>query len=343
MTERIEAYERQEQTGVLLNANECSWGFPEDIRKEIQAALFKVNLNRYPDNDQTELLEAYASVVGVAKENLLAGNGSDQMLGILIGTFSEKGKTVFTDIPDFSMYDYYASVYHADIRKFSLQEDGRFSIPEFIAEGKKNHASMVIFSNPNNPTGHCLSLQEVEELLNGFKDIPVIVDEAYIEFADEKSSISLIDTYPNLYVTRTLSKAYGLAGARVGFMISCQDNMAVIKPKAVPYALNSLSMKTASVVLKHQDIVQKSIQKIKLEREKMYREISSLKTFHFFKSQANFLYGRCDHIDQLKALFDQENIRIRTYGEDCHFRITIGNEKENAAVMQVLRKYEELQ
>lgn len=341
MTKKIETYAAARQKGILLNANECTDNLSSEIIQEIQQAIPSIAFNRYPDNDETDIRKAYADVLHIDSDMVLAGNGSDQMLGLMIGTFLGKGKVLYTYDPDFSMYDYYASSYEAEVEKFQLNADGTLDIPAFIQRGKDVHASLVVFSNPNNPTGNCLNSEEIQEILKGFKDIPVIVDEAYIEFSDKESSIALLSQYDNLYVTRTLSKAYALAGIRLGFLISSKKNMDAIRPLAVPYALNSVTMKIGEIVLSHYDEVMEHVHHVKDMRNALYEETKKFQSLHFWPSQGNFLHGCCDHKDRLLELFAEKNIVIRDYKNSNAFRISIGNEEENSLVLSVLKKYEE--
>lgn len=338
MEKKIESYTTHVQSGILLNANEGSNNLDTKIVEEIKEAMNDIAFNRYPDNDQTELLEAYGKVIGVKKENLLAGNGSDQMLGLLIGTFLSKGKKLYTFDPDFSMYDYYASCYEADVKKYPLNDDGTLDVDAFIENGKD--ASLVMFSRPNNPSGYCLNQEEIKKVLEGFQGIPVVVDEAYIEFAKEDSAIQLLKEYNNLYVTRTLSKAYGVAGIRVGFLISNEENMKVMKSGSVAYALNSVTMKIGTIVLKYADTFQKQAKIISQKRDAMYEQVKNLNKITFYPSQGNFLHGKTDNKEKLLKMFEEKNIVIRDYKDDT-FRITIGNDDENQVVLEVLKKYEE--
>ncbi len=337
MEKKIEAYTTHVQTGILLNANEGSHNLDTKIIEEIKVAMNDIAFNRYPDNDQTELLEAYAKVIGVKKENLLAGNGSDQMLGLLIGTFLSKGKKLYTFDPDFSMYDYYASCYEADVKKFPLNDDGTLDVDAFIENGKD--ATLVMFSRPNNPSGYCLTQDEVKKVLDGFKNIPVVVDEAYIEFSKEESAIELLNEYDNLYVTRTLSKAYGVAGIRVGFLVSNEENMKDMKSRSVAYALNSVTMKIGVIVLKYSDVFLKEAKEICRRREEMYEKVKDMKSITFYPSQGNFLHGKTMNKEKLLKMFEEKNIVIRNYQDDT-FRITIGSDDENQAVLEVLQRYE---
>ncbi len=338
MEKKIETYTTHIQKGILLNANESSLNLNSKIIEEIKDSLDTIDFNRYPDNEQTELLDAYGKVIGLDKDHLLAGNGSDQMLGLVIGTFLSKGKSLYTFDPDFSMYDYYASCYEAEVKKYPLNDDGTLDVDVFIENGKD--VSLVMFSRPNNPSGYCLTQEEIKKVLEGFKEIPVVVDEAYIEFSDEESAISLINQYDNLYVTRTLSKAYSVAGIRVGFLISNTKNMADMKRRSVVYALNSVTMKIATIILKYANDFQLEAKEIAKRRDAMYEQVKDMKKVTFYPSQANFLHGKTNQKEQLLQLFQQQNIVIRNYKDDT-FRITIGTEEENEKVLCVLKQFEE--
>jgi histidinol-phosphate aminotransferase len=334
-------YKTHVQTGTLLNANERSLPLSETLREEIAACLKDAAFNRYPDSSQTELRSAYAEVIGVNADQLIAGNGSDQILGYLIGTFLGPGKTLMTLDPDFSMYDYYASSYGASVIKYPIDLTQDFTVGEFAAWAKEQGGDMILFSNPNNPSGICLDHDEIREILNAFPQIPVVIDEAYIEFADVKSCADIVNDYPNLYVTRTLSKAFGLAGIRTGFLVTSEANAAPLREGYVPYALNTLSMKTASVVLQHADELLEYAEAVKTERRKLYEKAAALKCLKLFPSQANFLYGESEHKQQLLDKFAKAGIVIRDYRGKNAFRITIGTEEENEAVWKVLQTVEE--
>jgi histidinol-phosphate aminotransferase len=334
-------YRTEQKEGILLNANEADWNLSSQIIEEIKESVGHISFNRYPDNSMKDLLNAYGRVVDLDEKQLLAGNGSDQMLGMMIGSFLGKGKVLYTLQPDFSMYDYYADSYEAVVRKYETKEDGEIDIPSFIEQGKKVKADMVLFSNPNNPTGHCLNIESIEQILNGFKDIPVAVDEAYIEFANQKSALSLLSRYSNLYVTRTLSKAYGIAGVRIGFLASSKENMKPLKDNAVPYALNSLSMEAGRIVISHAEEIQARREETVSERERMYNEVKDMKTVHFFPSQANFLYASCEVKEELLKAFKNAEITVRNYDDRCHFRLTVGSRENNEKVQSVLKTFEE--
>lgn len=332
-------YQSSGRGKILLNANELSCGLPDSVVREIAEGMREIAFNRYPDQTQEELLQAYGRVCGMPSSCLLAGNGSDQMLGYLIGTYLGSGRTLFTLDPDFSMYDYYASTYETNVRKY--RPDGECDVERWIREAQEAQADMIMFSNPNNPTGSCLSHADIVRLLEAFRNIPVVVDEAYIEFADVPSCAPMTADYDNLFVTRTLSKAYGLAGVRTGFLIGNETVMKNLKKAFVPYALSTPAMKIAIIVLSHAQEYVPVIAEIRRERERMYAEISKSKRIAVLPSQANFLCCRTDNTEDLLCLMEESGISVRSYPDGKTFRITIGTPEENNQVLSVLTRYEE--
>lgn len=337
MSKKIEMYRSHVQTGILLNANESPYGVTKPVMEEIMKVVPAIAFNRYPDDSYQDLYDVYAKVMHLHAEQLIAGNGSDQMLDLVMSLYLGHTKTLYTIAPDFGMFDYYASKYEADIEKFCTNEDGSFDVDAFIEQGKSKPVDLVIFSNPNNPTGHCLSAEEVRHIVESF-DCPVLVDEAYMEFSDQ-SVLAYIDRYDNLMVTRTLSKAYGLAGLRVGFLVSNADRIAQMRRRKVPYALNTVSQKIAEIVLRHYEDIQWVVEQTRSFRDEMLDKISLLRFLTFYPSQANFIYGKADNKELLLKLFKESDITIRNFNHTHYFRISIGSKEENEAVLKVLTQY----
>lgn len=330
----IETYTAKKNGTIMLNANELYCNITDEIQQEFVEALSKLSFNRYPDETNAQLIQAYANVMNLESTQILAGNGSDEMLGLLIGTFLGKGKRLYTLAPDFSMYDYYASMYEADIEKYACDEDGGFDIYEFIEHGRECNVDMILFSNPNNPTGHTLCNLELEKITAAFPSIPVIIDEAYAEFSEE-TMLDMLDIYPNLYVTRTLSKAYGLAGARLGFLISNTHNIAKLRPNVVPYNISSITQCIGTIVLSHADAYHDIITQVKKERDALYERVKAFNRITFYPSGANYLYGRSEQKTALLQALEEKGIIIRTYQDDT-FRITISSPEDNEQVYQIL-------
>ena len=331
-------YEAKKCGKIMLNANESSINISNDIKYELIEKIKEIPFNRYPDETSSELINAYAKVTGISPECIIAGNGSDEMLGFMIGYFLGKDKNLYTLSPDFSMYDYYAAVQESNVVKYSTNEDGSFDVEGFISGGIENHADMVIFSNPNNPTGYCLGKDDLRKIVEAFAPVLVIVDEAYGEFSDV-TMIDEIENFDNLYVTRTLSKAYGLAGARIGFLAGSKNNIEVLRKHIVPYNISRLDQMAGTVVLSHADEYVEKVREICDEREKMYEFLSGLKSLKVYPSKANYIYGRCKKKEIMIGRLEEEGIVIRTYNDDS-FRITIGTKEENDIVKKCLSLFD---
>lgn len=329
-------YKVHSQKGILLNANESSKNLSSAIRKEIQEAIFDIDFNRYPDDACSLLCETYGNWIGVPASCILAGNGSDQHLGFLIGMFLEKGKKLLTLSPDFGMYDYYASSYHADVVRFNVDPLKPMDVDELISFGKKEDPQLILFSNPNNPTGHYVSNEQIQKICDAFA-CPVVIDEAYGEFAPD-SCLSLLETCQNLYITRTLSKAFGLASARIGFLISSLSNMEKLRDYHVPYSVNSLSMAAATIVLKHASEFEGEIDRIKKERDQFLSKTYT--SLSLSKSDANFLLIQTVKISKLLSMFAQKGLCVRSYENKNYCRVTIGTTQENRQIQEVLDAFE---
>lgn len=325
----IKTYQADQSEGIYLNANESVENLPLSIREEIAAAVLNLEYNRYPADDCQGLLDAYANVLGISSEMLIAGNGSDEMLGLLISVYASN-KTIYTLDPDFSMYDYYASMQSATLLKYEHDLDRPFDVEDFIAKGEKS--SLVLFSNPNNPTGMALTTQQLCRIIEAFAPKLVIIDEAYSEFNDE-TMLDKLNEYDNLILTRTLSKAYGSANLRVGFAISNQNIIKDLKSAKVPYNVNGFSQLAATIVLNHAAMFKQRIEEIIQEREKMLMACQQLEHFKCYDSKANFIYFKSEY----KALFLKRlgKIKVRNYSDDS-FRITIGNKEQNQEIIDLL-------
>lgn len=331
---KIEGYSGRAEGKILLNANELYMDMTKEMEAEIIAGLKEISFNRYPDTTNKRVIDAYAAAMDLNPACILAGNGSDEMLGFLIGSFLGKDKTLYTLAPDFSMYDYYCSMQDAEIAKFQCETDGSWNLEAFIAQGKGLNPQMILFSNPNNPSGFAMDNASLCTLVEAFPDIPVIIDEAYGEF-NEESMLEYIGKYENLYVTRTLSKAYGLAGARIGFLVGHPAKIAALRNNVVPYNVNSFTQMLAGIVLSHKDEYAVHIAQLKQMRDVMAQRLSVLKQITIYPSKANYLYGRSPIKAQMMEALEAQGIIIRSYQDDS-FRITIGTEAENELVCTIL-------
>lgn len=183
-----------DKVGIRINGNESCKNIEKNELDEIIKEIKKINFNRYPDDESLNLRKAYAEVVGIGEENVIAGNGSDEMISLIINYQITKKKVVLTINPDFSMYDFYTSLNEGVVKKYNTENDGSFSVDRFIEYGRRVNPNLIIFSNPNNPTGHVISNDEIIFILEAFKDILIVVDEAYYEFYGQ-GMIGYIEKY----------------------------------------------------------------------------------------------------------------------------------------------------
>ncbi len=319
-----------------MNANESYKNIDTIIMEEIKNSIQSLPFHRYPDSESVSLRQAYTKIVNRQVEECIAGNGSDELLGLMIALHIKQGKTLYTLAPDFSMYDYYVSMNEGSILKYKCSIHDTFDVKAFIAQGKQNKVDLIIFSNPNNPTARKLSVVQIQSILEAFASIPVIVDEAYIDFC-EGSMLDYIDAYSNLYVTRTLSKAYALAGIRCGFLLSNASNIAVINQYKVPYNVNSVTQSIASIALQHHALFMTRIEEIKQARDDFYHAYLQINPswMTLYPSETNYIYGICSNKPLFFKALQKQGIQIRDYADDT-FRITIGSKEENAMLLTII-------
>jgi histidinol-phosphate aminotransferase len=216
-----------------------------------------------------------------------------------------------------------------------------FNVEEFIELGKQENMDLIIFSNPNNPTGIGIDLENIISILEAFKDTTVLVDEAYYEFYG-KSMIPYINKYKNLIVTRTLSKAWGLASLRVGFLISHEDNICELLNYKVPYTISSFSQNLASIVLRYPENVLNNAKQIIEQREELYKNLKEVEknaamSIQFYPSKGNYIYGKTAHKEALIKGLENNGIVIRNFSDDT-FRITVGSPMQNRKVVDGINK-----
>lgn len=325
---------------IRLNSNENYENINGTCLKDILLNC-NIELNRYPDSDSLDLRETYAKFLNLKKENILAGNGSDEMIGLIVSTVINKGKKVVTVDPDFSMYDFYVNDREGTLIKYKSCEDGGFNINDFIEKVKDINPSLILLSNPNNPTGYSLSVENMKLLLNTFKDTNILIDEAYFEFSGI-TMVPFINEYNNLLVTRTLSKAWGLAALRLGFLIGNEFLINKLSQNKVPYNVNLITQLIAINAINNPQNMEKSVELTVKERERLFEKLSNIQIenkdkIKFYKSNANFIFGKSEYLDNIKEFLNKENILIR-YFKNNTFRVTVGSSEENDIFIAYIKK-----
>jgi histidinol-phosphate aminotransferase len=295
--------------------------------KQALRECLEMDLEQYPSTYGDNLRRELASFYGLHMDNFVVGNGSDEILDILFKTFMEPRGNVVMAYPAYSLHGWFATINGGGATEVNLCPDFQLDVDAMLcAKG-----NLVIVCTPNNPTSNTFRKEDVLRLVRE-SDRPVVVDEAYGEFAGE-SFIPLVDKYPNLIVTRTFSKAYALAGMRIGYAIAGKEMTLAMQKVKVPYSLSKVSEHVGVKALQDQDFVRRTVQVVNGERKRLEKGLRDL-GFHVFPSEANFILFRCpyDSGEIIKRLAAKK-VLIRDFGkkrmlENCA-RTTIGTREQN--------------
>ena len=327
---KIEPYEPNEACfRVKLDANENNTPIPLHIRREIGDAIADNMLNRYPDPASSELCEKYASFFGISPKEIVAGCGSDELINIIVSFFTQSGDALLCFKPDFSMYSFYCAAHGikcecVEKKNLALETD------DIIEAARKTHPKIIIFSNPCNPTGTGIEVCEIERLLSSVNSL-VIVDEAYMDFWDQ-SAIKLISKYDNLIVLRTCSKAFAMAGIRLGFAIGASELIDEIKKAKSPYNVSVLTQIAASIAFDYAPVLREGVHKICDKRDELYLKMENLSAksdgeLAVFPSKANFIFFKAVRDGELDEYLKSNGIIIRSFGNGF-MRVSIGEAHE---------------
>ena len=365
----MEAYEVETiEANIIVNANENNYPTPEIIRQEVETLIKNFSFNRYPPMKSENLRELIARELGLDMHLIQISNGSSELLEKACYAFGGAGKKIAVPWPSFSMYGEYADLADSQALRYNLTEAGYVDPDVVIELCQKEKPALLIICNPNNPTGNYNPLALMEKIIANVS-CPVIMDEAYMEFAlgqeAETSTLSLLNKYDNFMVFRTFSKAYGLAGMRGGYGVGPRKLMDELSKVLLPYTVNAFTLKLAEIVYKNKAAYKEQINLILAERDKFAAELKNL-GFEVFDTATNFVCFRPDKTlaDKLQAAY------VKKYGEDktgleaagkflfkellaqsiltrdftghpilkgC-LRITIGTPEENILILQAIKK-----
>jgi histidinol-phosphate aminotransferase len=301
---------------------------------------FSNGMNRYPDPQQKDLKVAIADKKDIYIENILLGNGSDEVLDLIFRAFCEPNQdNIITLPPTYGMYGVLASINAIENREVLLNEEFQPNV-DAILDAVDANTKIIFLCSPNNPTGNSFSDESIIKILNNFKGL-VVLDEAYIDFSANKSWLNELNDFPNLIITQTLSKAYAMAGLRIGILYASKPIITVLNKIKPPYNVNILSQEAAEKKLL-QSTLKAQVRKILVEKEKL---VSALKATKFIKkvfpSDANFILVKVDEATYRYQQFLENGVVVRNRSnqplcENC-LRITVGNKEENERLMEVLK------
>jgi histidinol-phosphate aminotransferase len=311
-------------SGIFMDANENPYG----------------SLNRYPDPYQKELKAAVSRFKGIEEEKIFLGNGSDEIIDLCFRIFCNPGTDMaLTFTPTYGMYEVSASVNDVKVTKLSLNESFQIDIPKLEPFLSDETLKLIFICSPNNPTSNSMNYSDVEYIISRFNGI-VVIDEAYIDFSEKPSFISLIGKYPNLILMQTFSKAFGLAAVRVGMAFSSPDIIQYFNKLKPPYNISTINQKAALKKLGKTDEYRKQVKKIKEERERLTESLKKMRvTEKVYPSDANFLLVRVNDANYIYNTLIDKNIIVRNRSSvigNC-IRITVGKPYENNKLINALK------
>ena len=318
--------------GVFLDANENPLG-----------SVTKENYNRYPDPLQKEVKNRLGKIKGVNSEQIFLGNGSDEAIDLLFRAVCKPGvDNVITMPPTYGMYEVSANINDVEVKEIPLSADFEIRI-ENVLTAIDQHTKMIFVCSPNNPTGNCLKQESIETILNRFNGL-VVIDEAYIDFAPGKTFVNKLDQYPNLVVLQTFSKAWGMAGLRLGIAYASKEIITVINKIKPPYNINQYTQALALEALDNSSKKDAMVTEILLQRGALIKGFSGIKFItKIYPSDANFVLIKTEDGKKVYDFLVDKKIITRdrskvTLCEGC-IRITVGTKEENELLLKVLKEY----
>ena len=322
--------------GIFLDANENPLG-----------SVTPENWNRYPDPYQVEIKEKIAPIKGCRPSQIFLGNGSDEPIDLIIRlTCEPKEDNIIILPPTYGMYEVSALVNNVEIQKIPLTTDYQLDVDKIIASINPK-TKLIFICSPNNPTGNLIDRKAILEIIENFQQGIVIIDEAYNDFSDEPSFVPELDSFPNIMVLQTFSKAWGLASLRLGMAFGSEELIKLLNKIKYPYNINGLTQRALLENIHNIDFVKDSVKKLNKNREKVIFELKKLpNVLTIFPSDANFLLVK---FTDAKRIFDyliEQKVIVRDRSKvilcEDSLRISIGSEEENHVLLNLLNQYKPL-
>lgn len=330
--ETIPRYVPHAVKGHALNQNESQYVFPERLKTAIRE--LPLDLSHYPVNELTALKQSYAAYAGVSPQQLMVGSGSDELLAILCQAILDADDVVAAPIPDFSMYGIYTHIARGN---FVQPDADGLSFKALMQTIEAERPKLVLISNPNNPTGKMWSLDDLETIAS---EVPyLVVDEAYIDFTMEDSFKDRLADHANVIILRTLSKAFGLANLRIGFMIADERLIEKIDRFRSPFNVSGLSAAVATVVLNDSAYIDESISFHQTQRQKLETLLAPIG--NVLPSRANFLYVETPDSEAWAARFLKKDVHVRAFADGI--RVSAGTDEAYRLLQQTIEEVTSLE
>lgn len=333
---KLAAYHVDEtQVRIKLDAMENPYPLPDSVGREVAAVVRNARINLYPDPSGKELKKAIAALWKMKPDQMMLGNGSDELIQAVILAF---GGPVLIPVPTFAMYDITSRALGQNVVTMPLDEDFDLDADAMIMMAKQSKARVVFLACPNNPTGNRFSDGAVKKILDN-TGAAVVIDEAYYSFSG-RSWLPRLIKYPNMILLRTLSKI-GFAGLRVGVLTASRQIVNELNKIRLPYNINSLSQAVAVSALRHKKIIERQISELISEREKLYNKLSQLAGVTAYPSETNFILIRTGHASDVHTKLKRAGILVKNLDKpgplrNC-LRVTIGTPEENNEFLKTFK------
>ena len=320
---------------IKLNQNENPYPVPDEIKDEILSAVKSLKWGVYPDYNSVELKNAISEYTGVAPEGILVGNGSNEMILSVYLAAVSKGEKILVTSPTFAVYLLLGNIVEGELISVNLREDLQFDAGALIETKENLNPKLTVIPSPNNPTGCVLTPEETENLIAAGDGITVI-DEAYIQFTGNPDGAArLIDKFPNLVILRTFSKAFCAAGLRIGYALTNPALAGEFRKTILPYNVDIFTQTAAIVLIQRRSFIEKTIEIIVQERERIFNELMKISGIKAYPSYANFILIKILR-EEPKYVYEQlyaRGILVRDMTSypmlSKAFRVTIGKREEN--------------
>jgi len=325
---------------IKLNQNESPFEIPEEVRAEILEFAKGYTFSRYPALLAVPLAEKLSELLKVPKDWVLVGHGSNELIWALIQAVLGRGDRVVVPVPAFALFTHYPKVVEAELVQVPAKDDLSFDVERLLSEAGNPWTKLVLIASPNSPTGAVLGLRDVEYLCRATRGL-VLLDEAYFQFAKE-NALSLLPKHPNLMLLRTFSKAFHLAGMRVGYFLARPEISEAVSKAKLPFSVDALAQAAAIAMLAREDWVGEKVGYIVRERERVFQELGKLPGVRPYPSQANFILFQVPDARKVFEGLLEQGILIRDVSHypllaNC-LRVTVGLESENDAFLEGMRK-----
>jgi len=323
---------------VKLSSNENPFDLPEWLKEKISSAVKNIPLNRYPDPSSKELKEVIADFYGVKPENLVLGNGSDELIHLLVTVVGQLDRSVMYPVPTFPMYQVSADILGRPKTEFLLDQHFQINRKK-LEEALDKKPQLAFFASPNNPTGNSFDRDLI--LYTAQKGIFTAVDEAYIHFSDKKDFINEAVNSDRIVVIRTMSKI-GLAGIRLGVLVANEEVASLLDRVRQPFNITYPTQIIGKIVLTEgREIIKKQIQKIVSERKRVMEQVKKIKGIKVYPSDANFFLIKVPDGDKIHRMLIEEGVLVRNMSHlpmmDNCLRISIGKPEENEAFITAIK------